>query len=74
MRMRSVAISVFAILLLALFDCSSGPRSPACSNDHECEAAGDFHYCLDSRCVECVTNAGCGNGHRCVDGACVEHE
>lgn len=75
MRMRAIVFGAVAILLLPALDCSSGPQSPACSNDHECEAyGGSFHYCLNSRCVECVTNAACGNGHRCVDGACVEHE
>ncbi len=72
---RTIARVSLALLTLGLLlstDC--GPaRDAHCSNDGECEALGaDFHYCIESRCVECVTNASCGAHHYCHKGACVE--
>lgn len=58
----------------ALFSgCAPEPRNVPCSNDAQCaEANEDFRYCLQSRCVECVTSASCGEGNVCDDGECAE--
>ncbi|HEY2407477.1 MAG TPA: hypothetical protein VGI10_15810 [Polyangiaceae bacterium] len=60
------------LYFLAAVDC--GPaRDAHCSNDGECEAlGGDFKYCLESRCVECVTSAACGAHRYCHQGACTD--
>jgi peptidoglycan-associated lipoprotein len=64
-------------LFLIVAGCAPEPRHVACSNDGQCEkAGGKFRYCLESRCVECVGIASCGDGRACVDGACecVSHQ
>jgi len=72
--MRSLAIC-FLLALGAMWSasgCAPEPHSAACTNDAVCEQLGEgFHYCLESRCVECVGNASCGEGRVCADGACV---
>jgi hypothetical protein len=66
--MRSLLLPLFLLIGAA---CSTEPRYAACSNDGECEKVGaKFRYCLQSRCVECVGSASCGEGRACVDGAC----
>jgi hypothetical protein len=61
----------WAIGVLVLASCAPAPRNVACSNDGQCtQASGELHYCLESRCVECVGNSACGNGKACIDGAC----
>ena len=58
--------------LLMLAACAPSPRSIPCSNGGDCEKVDPkFAYCLEGRCVECVTNTSCGDGNTCVDGACV---
>jgi hypothetical protein len=69
-RRAGLLVTAMIAVLISVLDCDSARSSP-CSNDRECETlGGDFHYCLNARCVECVTSAGCGSGHRCVEGAC----
>jgi hypothetical protein len=70
MVVRMVALS----LVVALFGsaCAPRPRSTPCSNDGQCrELGGDFEYCLESRCVQCVGSASCGAGALCQNGECV---
>lgn len=39
--------------------------------DGECTALGDgYTYCVESRCVKCLSDAMCNNGLSCVDGVC----
>ncbi|HTJ83772.1 MAG TPA: hypothetical protein VL400_18760 [Polyangiaceae bacterium] len=58
---------------LGLVSCASTSIVP-CSNEGDCEkAGGDFSYCSRNRCVECVSNASCGDGNLCVDGTCERH-
>lgn len=60
------------IVGLAVLGCAPTPRNVPCSNDGQCEEMNDyFNYCVQSRCVECVANASCGEGNTCVDGQCV---
>lgn len=66
-------ILLLASALSALFlsACSPRPRNVPCTNAGDCEAAGDgFRYCLESRCVECLSDMGCGDGNKCTDGRC----
>jgi hypothetical protein len=52
--------------------CTSGPRSANCTNDGQCADSDEGRaYCVNSRCVECVTNAACGPHKRCAAGSCV---
>jgi hypothetical protein len=68
---RFVGILLAASTLFSFSDCAPA-QVPSCGNDHECESLGaNFHYCLNARCVECVTSAACGAGRRCGGGACV---
>jgi hypothetical protein len=68
---RLVGILLAATTLFSFSDCAPA-QAPSCGNDHECESLGaNFHYCLNARCVECVTSAGCGANRRCSGGACV---
>ena len=58
--------------LLLIAGCAPSPKSVRCSNGGECEKVdARFHYCLQSRCVECVGDSECGTGRACSDGACV---
>jgi hypothetical protein len=60
------------VIAAALLGCTPAPRHVACANDGECRSAGEeFNYCLESRCVECVGSASCGEGNVCADGRCV---
>jgi len=71
MTLFRLAIAVVAAGVFVATACAPEPRSALCDNDGFCEKLGEhFHYCLESRCVECVGDASCGSGHACVDGAC----
>lgn len=62
-------VAMFGLGALA---CAPTPRNVPCSNDGQCEELSeDFNYCLQSRCVECVASASCGDGNTCVDGRCL---
>jgi hypothetical protein len=71
MKIHRLAMLASVLFLSSTIDCGS-PRDAHCSNDGECEAlGGNFKYCLEAHCVECVTNAACGAYHYCHHGACV---
>ena len=64
------AFTLFAALVASSVACSS-PRSLPCSNGAECtKADAKYSYCLESRCVECIGDASCGDGKLCSDGVC----
>jgi hypothetical protein len=68
---RSYLTVWLAALVVALSHCAPDPRTVHCSNDASCkERGGDYNYCVNGRCVECVTNAACGPGRRCSVGTC----
>jgi hypothetical protein len=51
--------------------CAPAPKYVACSDDASCQTVDpNYSYCLQKRCVECVTNSGCGMDNRCVEGVC----
>jgi hypothetical protein len=59
------------LYFLAAVDCGQA-RDVHCSNDGDCQAlGGDFNYCVEARCLECVTNAACGAHRYCHKGACI---
>ncbi len=63
-------------LLIAIVSpaCTPEPRNVPCSNDGQCRGVSDeLRYCLESRCVECVSSSSCGSSNSCVDGMCVIH-
>jgi len=67
--LAGILIAVTA--LFSFSDCAPA-QAPSCGNDRECESLGaSFHYCLNARCVECVTSAACGANRRCEQGACI---
>src|SRR5262249_29491319 len=46
-------------------------RSAPCSNGGDCQKIDTkYGYCLQGRCVECISNSGCGDGNTCVAGVC----
>jgi len=60
-----------AITLGIAAACTPSPRNTPCSNQADCESADpEFRYCLDNRCVECVSDSSCGYGNVCRDGLC----
>jgi hypothetical protein len=62
---------VFTFAALLLSGCAVRPKSVPCSNAGDCQTAGDrFHYCTESRCVECLDDTSCSPGNRCTDGMC----
>ncbi len=69
------AAAVMATLGLASAPaCTPAPKNVPCSNGGDCAAADPkYQFCLESRCVECVGNASCGDGNLCVDGRCQRH-
>ncbi len=69
---RILALAAVGGSFLALLgDCTPEPQFVSCENDAMChEADSRFHFCADSHCVECVTNAECKNGTTCRAGFC----
>jgi hypothetical protein len=65
------ATPVFLLLSLLGPSCAPVPRNVPCENDGQCQTASEeFHYCLQSRCVECVSSSSCGDHGSCIDGEC----
>ncbi len=72
MRPLAICFLILFASLVGASGCAPEPRNVSCTNDAMCEKLGEgFHYCLESRCVECVGSASCGEGQACLDGACV---
>ncbi|TKC98708.1 hypothetical protein [Polyangium fumosum] len=58
-------------IIVAGAACVPEPKSVPCSNQGDCEGKNvAFQYCLERRCVECVSDASCGMGNTCVAGLC----
>ncbi|WP_437668743.1 hypothetical protein [Sorangium sp. So ce131] len=56
----------------AAVGCAPEPENLPCSSDSACRRLDDdLAYCVNSRCVECLSSAICGAGNQCVDGRCV---
>jgi hypothetical protein len=71
-RLAALSALVGVVLVFAGANCAPAARSANCSNDGECSDADSGRaYCVQSRCVECVTNAACGDHKRCAAGSCV---
>jgi hypothetical protein len=66
--------AAFVTLLAVLVTCGCGPAAaPSCANDAECRQIDEaLHYCVQNRCVECVTKAACGRGRTCSVGRCID--
>lgn len=68
---RFVRALLPALGLLAT-QCFADPKHQACRIDGDCpDAEHGRAYCVQNRCVECVTRASCGPHLTCVKGACV---
>ncbi len=71
--------SLLSCLALAAFGlgmtgCDLTPKTTPCSNAGECEAVNPrFSYCVQSHCVECLEDSGCGDGNLCKSGMCERH-
>jgi hypothetical protein len=64
-------IALLSLVVASAWGCTPDPRSQACTTDDVCrEALGKTAYCVNSHCVECVTNATCGERKHCVSGVC----
>lgn len=58
-------------LALMVAGCAPSPKNVPCSNGGECtKVDARFNYCLQSRCVECISSSSCGEGRLCTDGTC----
>jgi hypothetical protein len=52
--------------------CAPRPKNVPCGNGGDCtKIDARYSYCLESRCVECVSSSSCGEGRSCTDGVCV---
>lgn len=66
--MRNIVLFILAATGLT---CAPSPKYVACTDDASCQSADPrYSYCLQKRCVECVTNSGCGMDGRCMEGTC----
>lgn len=62
-----------SVLFTALASCVPAPKDVPCSNQGDCkEVDPQYGFCVDNRCVQCLDDAGCGEGNACVSGRC-EH-
>lgn len=58
-------------LALMMAGCAPSPKNVPCSNGGDCaKVDAHFNYCLEARCVECISSSSCGEGRSCTDGAC----
>jgi hypothetical protein len=65
-----LALIVMAGDVLGL-GCAASPRTVPCSNHADCTAVdSSYGYCLERRCVQCISDAGCSFPGKCVDGTC----
>jgi peptidoglycan-associated lipoprotein len=68
----ALALPLLLVLGTLATSCAPEPRNVPCTNDGQCQKASEaFRYCLQSRCVQCVSSSSCGNGNSCIDGECV---
>jgi hypothetical protein len=68
---NAALLALLALVVANAWGCTPDPRSQACTTDDVCrEALGKTAYCVNSHCVECVTNATCGERKHCVSGVC----
>jgi peptidoglycan-associated lipoprotein len=58
--------------LLFLAVACGGPKWPNCDNDESCKTDGHTGVCVDGKCVECRSDAGCPQGQACRNGTCSE--
>lgn len=67
-KIRIVAVAALGV---SVCGCVPQPKSVACMTDGECTARGEgFTYCVESKCVKCLSDAMCKSGASCVDGVC----
>jgi peptidoglycan-associated lipoprotein len=52
----------------------SDPKYPNCESDEHCNTEGHKGVCVQSKCVECRSDATCGKGRVCKAGACAAVE
>jgi hypothetical protein len=68
---RGVRLLWLALGLLTT-QCFPDAKRQACRIDADCpDAERGRAYCVQSRCVECITRASCGPHMTCVKGECV---
>ncbi|AUX44171.1 uncharacterized protein SOCE26_056340 [Sorangium cellulosum] len=71
---RPIALLAALVALAgpAAVGCAPEPENLPCSSDSACRRLDDdLTYCVNSRCVECLSSAICGAGNQCVDGRCM---
>jgi hypothetical protein len=69
--MGDVRAAVAAAIAAWVVACAPAPQNVPCDVDADCGGAGsEVRYCLESRCVECLSAAMCTSGEHCVDGRC----
>lgn len=67
-RIAAALILVLGAAFVGLGGCAPSPAYARCSNDGDCKEPR-YPYCMQSRCVECVSRASC-NGGACNAGTC----
>ncbi len=63
-------IFFFALVIGAVWACSSKPNYPKCTRDQDCAVLGKHDYCVVGACVYCRTTIDCGDREMCRAGAC----
>jgi hypothetical protein len=67
----ALVAAMFGLPLLFSLGCTPAPKNTPCSNNGDCEALGEgYSYCLQSRCVRCISASMCKSGELCIDGEC----
>jgi hypothetical protein len=64
-------LAVVALFVLAPLGCAPAPKNTPCENDGDCLALNKgYEYCLQKRCVKCISKSMCRADELCVDGEC----
>jgi hypothetical protein len=66
-----LVVAAFALLPLLPPGCAPAPKNVPCENDADCHALDKgYEYCLEQRCVKCVSRSMCAAEELCIDGEC----
>jgi hypothetical protein len=69
--MRCAAKWAVVVLFLGLVQCAHSPEI-RCGNNLDCRRQSDeLRYCVESTCVECMSDRECEATEDCIEGECV---
>lgn len=71
LKLRS---ALSGLIVAGVLIACGGPKYPNCETDEHCNLDGRKGFCINAKCIECKTDATCGNGRSCNAGACAAIE